>query len=186
MPVLHRFLLATSGRAAQDHVGRRNATPAPAAMHKFKCTTVGGDDERPLTPADVSSLLQSIQTRPTWQGIIISPDTAPGPDGAGQYPVVYLAWYPDYGFELQLMELPGDNNFLASSEKLSKPEVYVELGGQGQELWPRELFVSLYAASQALRTVLQSGCRDNSLPWVAIDAFPRLKVAPRDRSNRAQ
>jgi hypothetical protein len=152
-------------------------------MLKFKCTTVGENDRHLLTPADVNSLLQSIQTRPTWQGAIISPDAALGRDGIGQYPVLYLAWYPGYGFEVQLMELSGDNNFLASSEQLSEPEVYVALGGQGQELWPRELFVSLPAASHAIRTVLRSGCRDGSLPWVAIDAFPRREVGPRNHSK---
>ena len=152
-------------------------------MYKFKYTTVGESNEYPIEPAGVDPLLQSMQTRPTWQGVIIAPDAKPGPDGEGQYPIASLAWYPDYGYEVHLMELVPTSHFLASSEQLSKPEVYVELGGQGQELWPRELFVPSAAVSQALRSLLQSGSRDDSLPWVAIDAFPRRKVKARGLGN---
>lgn len=155
-------------------------------MHRFKYTTVGESAEYPIEPEGVESLLQSMKTRPTWQGVIIAPDAKPGPDGEGQYPVVSLAWYPDYGYEVHFMELTAESNFLASSEQLSKPEIYIELGGQGQELWPRELFVPFAAVSQALCSLLQSGSRDQSLPWVAIDSFPRLEVKARGPSNQAR
>jgi len=161
-------------------------TRASVTVHRFKYTTVGESADYPIEPEGVESLLQSMKARPTWQGVIIAPDAKPGPDGEGQYPIVSLAWFPDYGYEVLLMELSGESNFLASSEQLSEPEVYVELGGQGQELWPRELFVPFAAVSQALCSLLQSGSREQSLPWVAIDSFPRLEVKARGPSNQAR
>jgi hypothetical protein len=155
-------------------------------LHKFKYTTVGEGADCPIGPEGVESLLQSMKARPTWQGVIIAPDAQPGPDGEGQYPIVSLAWYPDYGYEVHFMELTGESNFLALRVQLSEPEVYVELGGQGQELWPRELFVPIAAVSKALRHLLQSGSRDQSLPWVSIDSFPRLEVKARSVSNQAR
>jgi hypothetical protein len=120
-----------------------------------------------------------MKKRSTWQGVIISPDAKLGPDGEGQYPVISFAWYPEYGYEVHCMELTAQSHFLATMSKLSKPEVYVELGGQGQELWPPQLFVPLALASQALQHLLRTGTRDASLSWIAIDAFPRRTVKAR-------
>jgi hypothetical protein len=111
--------------------------------------------------------------RPTWQGVIISPDAEAGPNGQGQYPRVNLSWYPGFGFEVQCMELAGKDHFAVTRKNLSPPEVYVELGGQAQELWPRELFVPYAMAQQAVLFLLASARRDPSLRWVAIDAFAR-------------
>ena len=132
-----------------------------------------------LTPQKVPGLLRAMQTRPTWAGVIISPDAEPGPDGEGQTPVLSLGWYPGFGYEAHCMELSPKSHFVATGKKLSKPEVYVELGGQGQELWPRELFVPFTIAEQAVLHLLRTGKRDPSLPWVAIDAFPRKDVLAR-------
>ena len=120
--------------------------------------------------------------RPTWEGVIISPDAKPGPNGAGQYPVLYLDWYPDFGYDAHCMELSPKSHFVARTTKLSKPEVYVELGGQGQELWPPELFVPFVTAEQVVHYLLRTGKRDPSLPWVAIDAFTRKNVRARTRT----
>ena len=69
-----------------------------------------------------------------------------------------------------------------SDAKLSAPHVYVELGGQGQELWPRELFVPYAIAEQAALYLLATGRRDPSLKWVEISAFPRKEVRARKRT----
>lgn len=151
-------------------------------MLKFNYTKVAGQRTLSLTPDRVPGILRAMQKRATWEGVIISPDAKPGPDGEGQYPVFSLSWYPDFGYEACCMELSPKSHFVATGTKLSKPEVYVELGGQGQELWPRELFVPFTTVGQAVLHLLRTGKRDPSLPWVAIDAFPRKNVRTRKRA----
>jgi hypothetical protein len=149
-------------------------------MLKFKYTKVAGQRMLSLTSQRVSGMLHAMRKRPTWEGVIISPDAKPGPDGEGQYPILSLGWYPGFGYEAHCIELTPKSYFVATSTKLSKPEVYVELNGQGQELWPRELFVPHTTAEQAVLYLLRTGKRDPSLSWVAIDAFPRRSVRPRN------
>ena len=120
-----------------------------------------------------------MQKRPTWDGVIISPDAQLGPDGKGQYPILSLGWYPVYGYEAHCIELAPKSHFVATGTALSEPEVYVELGGSGQELWPCELFVPFATAARAVLHLLRTGKRDPSLPWVAIDAFARKNVRAR-------
>lgn len=127
-------------------------------------------------------MLCAMRTRSTWEGVIISPEAKPGPDGEGQYPVLTLGWHPDFGYEAHCMELSPKSHFVATRKKLSRPEVYVELGGQGQELWPRELFVPFTIAQQAVLHLLRTGKRDPSLTWVAIGAFLRKNVRTRKRT----
>ena len=152
-------------------------------MLKFKYTKVAGQRMLSLTPEKVSGMLRAMQKRPTWEGVIISPDSKPGPDGEGQYPVLSLGWYPGFGYEVHCMELSPESHFVATNARLSEPEVYVELGGQGQELWPRELFVSFPLAEQAVLRLIGTTRRDPSLAWVAISAFPRKKVRARRRAQ---
>jgi hypothetical protein len=59
----------------------------------------------------------------------------------------------------------------------------VELGGQALERWPRELFVSMALATQALDHFLNFGKQDLALEWVRIDAFPRETIWE-DREGR--
>lgn len=101
-----------------------------------------------------------------------------GPRWRGSVPTLSLSWYPDHGYEVQCFESPQkfESDFLASSSSLSPPEVHVELGGQGQELWPRELFLSFESALQATKYLLNHGREDPSLLWVPIDKFPRRSV----------
>ncbi len=148
-------------------------------MLKFKYTKVAGQRMLSVTPEKVSGMLRAMQKRPTWQGVIISPDSKPGPNGEGQYPVLSLGWYPGFGYEVHCMELSPESHFAATSGRLSEPEVYVELGGQGQELWPRELFVPLPLAERAVLHLIGNTRRDPSLAWVGISAFPRKKVRAR-------
>jgi hypothetical protein len=152
-------------------------------MLKFKYTKVAGQRVLCLTPEKVSGMLRAMQKRPTWEGVIISPDAKPTLDGEGQFPVLSLGWYLGFGYEAHCMELSHESHFVATSGKLSKPEVYVELGGQGQELWPRELFVPLALAEQAVLHLLRGGKRDPSLRWVAIGAIPRKRVLSRKRTS---
>jgi hypothetical protein len=155
-------------------------------MLRFKYSKVAGHRLLSLTPEKVAALLRAMRRRPTWQGVVISPAAKLGPDGGGQYPVLSLGWYPEFGYEAHLMELNPTSHFVATAAKLTKPEVYVELGGQGQELWPRELFVPFTVAEQAILYLLRFGSRDPSLHWVAIDAFPRKNVRSRGRTSASE
>ena len=148
-------------------------------MLKFKYTKVAGQRTLTLTPHKVPGMLRAMQKRATWEGVIISPDAKLSLDGEGQFPVLSLGWYPGYGYEAHCMELSAESHFVATSRNLSTPEVYVELGGQGQELWPCELFVPYEVAEQAVLHLLKTGRRDRSLKWVGISAFPRKKVRAR-------
>ncbi len=153
-------------------------------MLKFKYTKVAGRRMRRLRPEMVPGLLRAMQKRPTWERVVISPDAKPRPDGEGQYPILSLGWYPGFGYEAHCLELTPKSHFVVTSTILSKPEVYVEFGGQGQELWPRELFVPFAMAERAVLRLLQAGERDRSFSWVAIDAFPRRSVKARSRITR--
>jgi hypothetical protein len=132
-----------------------------------------------LTPDKVAGMLRAMKKRSTWEGVIISPDGTSGPDGENQYPILSLSWHPEFGYGAHCIELSPKSHFVTSGDKLSEPEVYVELGGQGQELWPRELFVPFATAQQAVLHLLSTGGRDASLPWVAIDMFKRKPVLAR-------
>ena len=155
-------------------------------MLKFKYTKVAGRRMFGLIPEKVAGMLRSMRRRPTWEGVVISPAAERGPDGEGQYPVLWLGWYPEFGYEVHCIQLRHKSHFLATSTKLTPPEVYVELGGQGQELWPRELFVPSAIAEQAVLHLLCSGKRDPSLHWVAIDAFPRKTVRSRRHTSASK
>jgi hypothetical protein len=64
---------------------------------------------------------------------------------------------------------------------LSEPEIYVELGGQGRELWPPQLFVPFDSVMQALNHFLTTGLQDPLLAWIGLGDFPRRPVARRPR-----
>jgi hypothetical protein len=152
-------------------------------MLKFKYTKVAGQRTLSITPEMLPGVLRAMQKRATWEGVIVLPDAKLGPDGAGQFPVLALGWYPGFGYEAHCMELSSKSHFVATSAMLSAPEVYVELGGQGQELWPRELFVPYAIAEQAALHLIRTGRRDPSLEWVGISAFPRKKIRARRRNT---
>ncbi len=111
-----------------------------------------------------------MQSRPEWDEVHISP-------GKYEYPVVWLSWRAAAGY---LVHYLGQNErfsfFLTLGETMSSPELLVDLGGQTQELWPRELFVPFDVASKALEHFLASGQRSAAECWVRIDRFPRRTV----------
>ena len=121
----------------------------------------------------------AIQGRPAWDTLRVAPE------GLGQFPFMNLSWHEGHGFEVQCFETPeSDSDFLVSDSDLSLPEVYVELGGQTQELWPRQLFTSLETAFLALHYFLEMGRENPDLAWVRIDRFPRRTVEPRRVQTR--
>ncbi len=66
--------------------------------------------------------------------------------------------------------------FLSTSAVLSDPEVCVELGGAGHELWPPQLFVPYELALRAMLHFLATGLQDPALAWVGIGNFTRKAI----------
>jgi hypothetical protein len=148
-------------------------------MTGFVYRKIAGQRDLKLTPENVAGMLRAMLKRPSWQGVIVSPNEPFGENGKGQVPRISIEWFPKFGYQVHVIELDIKSHFVATSDNLSKPEVYVELGGQGQELWPPEMFVSIEIAEQAIHYLLESGKRDTALPWIAIDGFKRVSMKPR-------
>ena len=69
-----------------------------------------------------------------------------------------------------------DGFLLAEAKTLSLPEVDIVLGGQVQERWPRQLFVTSALADEALTDFLKTGTQKEKLHWSPTDAFTRETV----------
>ena len=129
----------------------------------------------PVESDGAYSLLKSMQERPAWDEIQIVPKGA-------QFPLLLLSWHLSSGYLLQCFEAPeSDSDFLSQHQTLSDPSVYLDLGGQTQELWPKELFVPIELAGVALGHFLAHGCQKPDLTWLGISAFPRRTVQARNR-----
>jgi hypothetical protein len=66
--------------------------------------------------------------------------------------------------------------FLAESVSFSAPAVDIVPGGQVQERWPRELFVSPDLAREALDFFLEAGKQKPTMHWVRTGGIPREAV----------
>ena len=84
-------------------------------------------------------------------------------------------WAPDgNGFVIQCYESAQTPScFLATSSRLSEPDVLIELGGCFGELWPRQLFVPQDLALEALRAFLRTGAKSPRRAWIALGDFQR-------------
>lgn len=141
----------------------------------FIFTTLADNEERPANASAVAEIIAQIEDRPAWDNLQIRPL------GNDMFPVMNISWHAGHGLEVQCFPTPESNsNFLASDKLLSAPEVYVELGGQTQELWPRQLFVQTAVAVAAVKYFLETGCEDPNLIWVPIAHFPRCTVPARN------
>jgi hypothetical protein len=111
-----------------------------------------------------------MESRPEWDEINVAP-------GKYEYPLVWLSWRPDTGYVVHHFGRNEDLSFFLSVAKtMSSPKVFMDLGGQTQELWPPELFVPFDVARKALEYFLASGKRSPEHCWVRIDRFPRRTV----------
>ena len=148
---------------------------------EFEIIWMYGADETRLVSTELPKALADLQTMGWLNGLQIFPDAEPAPDGHWQFPRVSVGWYPDAeGYLTQCFETAySDSFFLSESSSLSEPEIYVGLDGQGQELWPRQLFVPYPSTLQALQYFLATGLQDPRLDWVGISDFPRRSVEPR-------
>ena len=134
----------------------------------FRYSTLAGAEDVPARNA--SELLDVAQGCATWDEVTIVAD-------ADEYPRANLSWHQGHGFVVQCFEdAESRGYFLAESSPFSAPEVDIVLGGQVQERWPRELFVSPDLAREALDFLLQTGKQRTTLHWVGTSVIPRETV----------
>jgi Immunity protein Imm1 len=146
-------------------------------MLTFQYSTVAGSHDMELSSGAARHVLEAMQGRPAWDTVCVVPT------GSKRFPFMNISWHAEYGFEVQCFQTPeSKSEFLVTGEALYSPEVYVELGGQTQELWPRQLFVPLELALEALRFFLETGRENQDLRWVPINGFPRRTVRTRRKA----
>lgn len=152
----------------------------------FRIERISGLDGHAIARADVPSELRNLRHGGALVGLHIFPDAHPAPDGHWQFPRICAGWEAEgSGYVVQCHEAADSRSFLlATSVQLSPPEVYVELGGMTEELWPMQLFVPYELARAALEHFLRTGLQDPSLAWVGLNAFPRRTVPRRPRRPR--
>lgn len=156
-----------------------------SAWCSFTICRTSNADELPLHEADVPTALLELQSVGSWDGVHIFPDAEPALDGHWQFPRISASWEQEgLGYIVQCFETADSrSSFLSTSTVLSKPEVYVELGGATQELWPQQLFAPYDLTLKAMRHFLATGLQDPALFWVGLSDFSMTTVAPRRRRN---
>jgi hypothetical protein len=147
----------------------------------FKIERLSYADGRRIAEADVPEELLALQSCGTWDGLHIFPDAEPVPDGHSQFPRISTGW-GGQGYVLQCFETAQSNSFiLSTSSEIASPEVYIDVGGMTQELWPKQLFVPYDMALQALLHFLATGLQDPKLCWVGLSSFPRKTIKRRSK-----
>jgi hypothetical protein len=174
MLIMLRWSSASHCRTQVTSNVRHHTKPFARNMPSFIFTTLATDAERPAKASAAAEIINQIADRPAWDSLQIRPE------GTDMFPFMNISRHAGYGLEVQCFSTPDSNSdFLASDKVLSAPEVYVELGGQTQELWPKQLFVTQVVAIEALKYFLESGRENPKLIWVPIAQFPRCTVPPR-------
>ena len=144
-------------------------------MPKFNYSTVNTGEYKPIESGLVLLILNAMQQRPVWDEVQIKPVD-------GCFPLLHVSWHSPFGYIVQCFEAPQSNgDFLSIQPSLSEPTVYVDLGGQTQELWPKELFAPVDLARLALEGILEHGCENTDLTWIGIRNFPRKTVRAKNR-----
>ena len=81
------------------------------------------------------------------------------------------------GFSLLLFSDEQAIGVMASTQsKMSVPSVYVCLGGQVIEKWPRELFLPRMTAEKTISQFLSQAASEPAAFWIRLDRFPRETV----------
>jgi hypothetical protein len=100
----------------------------------FHYSTLASDENVPARNA--SELLDVAQRCAVWDDVIIEADADEGSRAT-------VSWHAGHGFVVHCFEDAASLGFfLAEALSFSAPAVDIVLGGQVQERWPRELFVS--------------------------------------------
>ena len=99
-------------------------------------------------------------------------------------PRVYIEFHGSAGFTILVLPTPKATgklaayNSLRAGSRLSPPSVFVCLGGQVIEQWPRELFQKKTAAVRIVSHFLRTGTCEPSFRWVGLSRFGRSTVHP--------
>jgi hypothetical protein len=154
-----------------------------SAWRELKIQQMYGAQPASLSAAELPRFVHDLQTMSPLHGLQIFPDAAPALDGHWQYPCMSIGWHREgQGYVVQCSETAYSGScLLATSRKLSEPEIYIEFDGQGQELWPKQLYASYEAVLQAIDHFLATGLQNPQLAWIGLGDFPRRPVAPRPR-----
>ena len=154
----------------------------------FKIERTSCTDGRVIAEADVPKELLGLQEVGAWDGLHVFPDAEPARDGHWQFPRISADWVAEgLGYVVQCFETADSKSFfLSTSASLSESEVYIELGGLAEELWPKQLFVPYDLAAKAMQHFLGTGLQDPELAWVGLSSFQRETVPrrPRRASNK--
>ena len=144
-------------------------------MPKFNYSTVSTGEYQPIESGLIFPILNAMQRQPAWDEVQIRPVS-------GCFPLLHVSWHSPFGYIVQCFEAPQSNgDFLSIQSSLSEPTVYVDLGGQTQELWPKELFTPIDLARRALEGILELGCENTELTWIGISDFPRKTVRAKNQ-----
>jgi hypothetical protein len=129
----------------------------------FHYSTLASDENVPARNA--SELLDVAQRCAVWDDVIIEADADEGSRAT-------VSWHAGRGFVVHCFEdAVSLGFFLAESLSFSAPAVDIVLGGQVQERWPRELFVSPDLAREALDFFLEAGSRSRPCTGYGQDAY---------------
>jgi hypothetical protein len=129
----------------------------------LRYSTSGGDA---AVASDASTLMQIVSSLPRWDEMTIYAEA--------QFPRANLSWHEGHGIVLHCIEDEDSSGFfLAEAAALSQPEVDIVLGGQAQERWPPQLFVSVALGVEAVDYFLKTGKQKKSLNWIGTNLLPR-------------
>jgi hypothetical protein len=133
----------------------------------FRYSTIGGDD---ALAGEAFALIEIACQLPPWDEVTIYTETA-------QSPRASLSWHEGHGIVFHCFDDERSSGFfLAEAAALSQPEVDIVLGGQVQERWPPEVFVSLRLGHEAVDHFLKTGMQKESLHWIGTNLLPRETV----------
>jgi hypothetical protein len=135
----------------------------------FRYSTIA-DASAALPTSNAMELLAKIKSAPAWDTLCVISETS-------DFPRANVSWHEGHGYVVQCFEDEMSLGYFLSGKKpLTAPQVDIVLGGQAQERWPRELFVSTALAADAMDVFLESGTQKPTLHWVRGDRFPRETV----------
>lgn len=134
------------------------------------CYSTIADTSAVLPATNAAELLTKIKGAPAWDTLCLFSATS-------DFPRANVSWHEGHGYVVQCFEDEMSlGYFLAVKKSLTAPQVGIELGGQAQERWPRELFVNAALAAEAMEVFLELGTQKPTLHWVRGDRFPRKTV----------
>jgi hypothetical protein len=129
----------------------------------FRYSTIGGNT---ALASNASTLIQLVSCLPAWDEMTIY--------AGEQFPRANLSWHEGHGIVFQCFEHEDSAGFfLAQAAELSRPDVDIVLGGQAQERWPPQLFVSVALGVEAVDHFLKTGTQKKSLHWIGTNLLPR-------------